>query len=42
MRPQWAGRTVVIGTAVVAGATHRLAKPIDVRLLRQMAEEILA
>jgi two-component system NtrC family sensor kinase len=42
VRPQWAERTVIIGRAASGNAAHWLTKPLDVRRLRQMAEEILA
>lgn len=41
-RPAWAQRTVVIGSASgTVGPTRSLPKPLDVRLLRQMAAQIL-
>lgn len=41
-RPAWVGRTVVIGSAVGgAGPARWLPKPLDVRLLRQLAAQIL-
>jgi hypothetical protein len=42
-RPAWARRTVVIGSlSSESDPTHCLAKPLDVRRLRQLAEEIFA
>ncbi len=43
VRPTWAGRTVVIGGSpgrADANPARCLAKPLDVRLLRQLAEQI--
>lgn len=40
-RPSWRGRLVVIGTTIgESEAEHRLEKPLDVRRLRQLAEQI--